>query len=381
MVNILFSNIPIDVTIGLDQYSFNIKKDQLFNGIINIPNGIHIIHFQNNVIDNKQNDSIRYGYWVHDSYNYYLQYDDDDTDIFQLKIEDDLIKYDSIMKEYINRGSVSYFPRIESDDQWTPLVNYIEWGQICNLVILPKDKMDFIYIDSSMITREENAILKDTLTKNRQSGIREEDPHVETCLEYTPIKFKSRNAIRKGYEMIDFTDKSYYFNDVIINGYYKGKVGLYFSELQFSYVNSMLFGNYGSSLQWHYMIEVFCFASNVPDQSVAAMDDVVSQQLKLLPEEYTDMLLNEEMWQRCLNDSFQGTKLLKVKQLIEQKLPHIFPRSKASQAGDKIKHVADNDPEGSEEEYENDENRYLPSIDSDDEDDDGPVVVESLTYR
>lgn len=365
MISLLIPDIPVDVTIGLDQYSFNVSKGQIFNGIINIPNGIHIVHFQNG--------GIRYGYWLHhnDKYNYYLQYDDM-NEIFEMKIENDVIKYDNILNKYKQRNTLAEYPTIQEVEQWSSLVSCIEWEQIVKFV---ENNEYFIYIDSSMTTKEENDILNKTLGVNNSEKC-------ENCLEYTPLKFKSRDAIRQGHEMEDFHDKSYYFNDIIVEKYYHGNIKLYYSELQFSYMNSVIFGNYGSSLQWHSMIEVICFAKKIRNDSdfMTSIDKLLYQQLKFLPEEYTELLLNEDMWKRCLFDSFQGSNLVDTRKIVAEKLPHIFEIVKGRGSESKVPNVA-NGNENNDIEYSEGEDSMLPSIDSDDEDDEGPVIVESLTYR
>lgn len=375
MISLLIPDIPIDVTIGLDQYSFDVSKGQIFNGIINIPNGIHIIHFQNG--------GIRYGYWFHHDeigYNYYLQYDAK-TEIFEMKVEEDVVKYESILHEYEQRKTLAEYPKLQEDEQWVPLSSYIDWDQIVKCVDDNNNNNNSnfnkycIYVDSSMTTREENDLLNKTLRNTVATK--------ERCLNYTPIKFKSRDAIREGYEMEDYMDKSYYFNDIIVKQYYYDDMKFYYSELQFSYMNSVIFGNYGSSLQWHSMIEVLCFTKRIRDDykdMMSIVDDILCQQLRLLPEEYTDLLLNEDMWRRCLFDSFQGLSLIKSSKIIEDKLPELFHNGEGKDSSRNQAVVAEAaEEEESEGEDGGDEYRMLPPIDSDDEE--GPVVVESLIYR
>ena len=249
-----------------------------------------------------------------------------------------------------------------------------------------------------MTTKEENETLRNIL---KNGSVKENDNNDsrfeiknEQYLEYTPIKLKSREAIRRGHEMEDFMDKTYYFNEIIINKYYNGNLDLYFSELQFTYMNTVLFGNYGSSLQWHSMIEVFCFTKKIRNWNnnknnmndvISTFDDILYQQLTLLPEEYIEMLLNEDMWSKCLLDSYQGPKLSKTRELMKKKLPQIFKNSKSSETVNKDtdeQYTKENDMQEDGNSYmEEDEQDMLPPIDSDNEDDDGPVIVERLIYR
>lgn len=378
MINILFSDIPVSVTIGLDHYSFDVAKGQIFNGIIGIVQGLHSIHFQHG--------GVRYGYWIHQSNDYYVQYNGD-SETFELKIEEDTVKYENILNSFKQRGTVVAYPKIQEDDTWTPLTKYIKWDQI---VRITQSNSSVIFVDSSMTTRDENETLKTVLkngpVKGNDDDDDDDDPRSENnnerYLEYTPIKFKSREAIRRGHEMEDYIDKTYYFNEIIVNKCYNGRLDLYYSELQFAYMNTLLFGNYGSSLQWHSMIEVICFAKEIrngdstDNSSINIIDQILSQQLTVLPEEYVEMLLNEDMWYNCLLDSYQGPKLLRTGELMKRKLPQIFERPK-------INNMVNDDIDRREEEdyVGEDEQVMLPPIDSDNEDEDGPVVVERLIYR
>lgn len=384
MVSVLCLHIPIEVTIGLDQYSFNVQKGQIFSGLTNIPNGLHLIHFQHG--------GVRYGYWFHTNDNFYIQYEDD-SEIFELKIEEDVLKYESLLNAFRMRHSLAEYPKIDENDaseQWVNLVRYIEWDQIKKFVNHCTGQ--FIYIDSSMTTKEENDILQNILE-------RKNNPHVvspteegnkdasQNYLEYTPIKMKSRESIRKGCEMIDFINKTYYFNEVLMNKYYHGNIRLFYSELQFTYMNSVMFGNYGSSLQWHSMIEVICFSQNIyagcdGKSFITEIDSILSSQLTFLPVEYTEMLLNESLWERCIVNSFQGPYLPKTKEVVLKKFRPIFQATGDKQlASDGTNDDDDDDGDEGMEIYDDQNNDMLPSIDSSDEEDDGPVVVETVAYR
>lgn len=373
MINILFSDIPIAVTVGLDHYSFDVVKGQIFNGIIEIIQGLHNIHFQHG--------GVRYGYWIHQGSNYYVQYNGD-TESFELKIEEDTTKYENILESFKQRGTVVTYPKMQDGDMWTPLIQYIKWDQIIKIT---RSNSPVVFVDSSMTTREENEALRNVL-KNRALKENDGDPRVENnnepYLEYTPIKLKSKAAIRKGHEMEDYIDKTYYFNEVIVKEYYNGRLNLYYSELQFAYMNTILFGNYGSSLQWHSMIEVFCFVKEIRNENgtdndvIHIIDKILSQQLTMLPEEYVETLLNEAMWHKCLLDSYQGPKLLKTREIIKKELSHLLRNSQIDYiANDKV-------DRGEEEDYiREDDEIMLPPIDSDNEENDGPMVVERLIYR
>ena len=76
MNSVPFTSVPVEVTIGIDQYSFNVEANQPFQGIKDIPiDHVHVIHFQH-----ADDSGMRYGYWFDGKTgNYYIQYDFNDV--------------------------------------------------------------------------------------------------------------------------------------------------------------------------------------------------------------------------------------------------------------------------------------------------------------
>lgn len=302
---------PVNLNVGIDQYSFEIKAGSPFKGIKNIPDGIHVIHF--GTTSQEENDSIRYGYWFEYPGDYRIHYDDK-SETFKLIREMDHEKYDRMVERH-HPFMVNY-PKIEEDALWVELTKYITWDQIKGTI-----NAEPAYVDSSMTSFEESQLLRETLQKGHHDGGHADD---DKFFQYTKIKFKSRDAIRDHCKMEDFMDKSYYLNKVIIGRDFKGHIGRLIGELQFSFLNAMIYGNYGSSLQWHNIIELICLSSSVDSATIKSLDHILTLQLKNFPQEYVDVLLNENMWHKCLTDSYQSNNLPHTKRILEERIPSFF---------------------------------------------------------
>lgn len=370
MSHIIIRHIPSDVIFGIDNFSIGLSCQQSNIYVKDISNGIHIIHFQDKVSD------LRYGYWVKEIENLYIKYNDINKQ-FELFSEMDEIKYDSVLKglETSFPHNVINFPKINEN---YIIYNYLNWEDICRCLRISSKDDKFGYIDSGMITQDERNLLETQLKKvqNRNCNIAEADvtgrsnndsqKKQEKIIEYTTINFKSRDSIRRGFEMIDYLDKSYYLNEVLLKRMAHGWYSL-LSELQFSFLNFFTVGNYGSSLQWHYIIELVILSSKV--DNIGLIDDVVSTQLRILPEEYRDTLLNLEMWARCFSGArYQGRQQLPK---TEGEIHKLFPQLREDPVGESS--VAD---EGHD---VDDDIAYEINIENSD-DSDGPTVVETVSY-
>lgn len=344
MNSVPFTCIPIEVTIGIDQYSFNVEANQPFQGIKDIPiDNVHVIHFQH-----ADDSSMRYGYWFDGKIgNYYIQYDSDDG-IYKMVEEQNHSKFENTVRDYKERQMMVSYPKIDEDDTWCNLTEFVRMDKIRELISQGENK--FSYVDSSMTTVQENELLKSSLQKAGSTMENENEDESAHCFDYTMTKFKSREAIRPGHEMEDFLDKSYYFNTVILQGVFQNSFKAYFGELQFAFLNAMFFGNYGSSLQWHAMVELICSSSSVPNIMLNKLDELLYFQIKTLPEQYSDILLNERVWNTCLYSSFQKKNLLSTKGIMEKKYPHLVGQDDdddliSNDSGNDLGEVPDEDDE------------------------------------
>ncbi|CCD22319.1 U5 snRNP complex subunit AAR2 NDAI_0A01610 [Naumovozyma dairenensis CBS 421] len=358
-MNIIFVSIPVDVTIGLDHYSFEIKKDTPFKGIVDIPRGcLHTLHFQ-------QEDGMRYGYWLNNNdtngmnHRYYVRYDADD-ELYRIHVEEDEIKYDNVVRDYKNRQLVQNYPKIVEEDVWNRLTEYCSWDQIEVIFKNGRENGDAIsaykYVDSSMTSKEESTLLRETLQRDVGDLTRACNDK-EQHLHYTDIKFKSREAIRPHHEWEDFNDKSYYLNEVILkrrpfNSSFERLLG----ELQITFLNLIIFGNYGSSLQWHSIIELIMMSSQVSEHHIKRLDELLSLQLETLPEGYIDIFINMGMWNRCLTSSFHNELLPKTKQLFEKMI-------KEEECNSDIEYFDDNETEKENQNLgDSEEDEYKPTV-------------------
>lgn len=376
MSNILFTGIDKDTTLGIDTSSVNVPKDQPFRGFHSIPHinndDVHVIHFQHDSGGSGESHAtgVRYGYWFAKG-NYYVVYDDT-LEIYLMREERDEQRYQAALSDAVSRGLVSEFPRIDEGNVWGQLSSEITWPMIESITPQSEDmKCDgtYAYVETSLVTAEESALLQKTLDvgNSTQPGSYENNA-AEGSFSYTPIKFMSRAAIRPGHEMQDFHDKSFYLNDVILPQYMHNQWSRYIGELQYSFLNMLLLGNYGSSLQWHAMIDLVCRSSAVSTTRMAQLDTLVHAQIEILPQEYRDTLLSETMWQEAMGESLQHNNMPLTKSALQAS--GLLPRETDAGTADTVEW--DSDGEGA---------RYLNIEGSDSDADDGPVVVSRVTYR
>lgn len=331
---------PRDVLVGIDQLSFQVKAGHPFCGIKNIPDGLHVIHFSSST--SEESESVRYGFWFEETTGKYLQFDEAGGS-YNMLHEPDEGKYEAMVQTH-SHLMISY-PKIE-ESNWPGLTNSISWEQIGIILGNPT-----LYVDSSMTTEEEFRVLGEKL-KTRYSN------HPDLHFHYTRIQFKSKDAIRQTHRMEDYTDKSYYLNHVIVPREYHGHINRLLGELQFAYCNALLFGNYGSSLQWHSIIELITFSSQVSPKFIKKFDSILALQLETFPDEYQDTLLNKQLWSRCLTASHTGKSLVQTSRVYDSK----FNANSTDEDSD----------------YAIEAN--LPNIDDEEQDEDNPTVVGGVYY-
>ncbi|CCE63179.1 hypothetical protein TPHA_0E00840 [Tetrapisispora phaffii CBS 4417] len=364
-----------DVTIGIDNYSFEVKKNQEFFGIQNIPcDSVHLIHFQ----EHNKKESIRYGYWfncnvgVNGDVGYYLKYNGE-KEIFDVFKETNLNVYYENINKY--RNLMVNYPQvedIESSDNWTLQTKYISWDQVVSVHESgDNDQQSFVYVDTSMTSREEIFFLQKKLNIDENNAMNEKH------FKYTILNFKSKDALRAEYRMTDFLDKSNYLNAKLLPNFFNNDIKRLLGELQISFLNCITFGNYGSSLQWHNIIELLTQSSVVPgeENTVKDLDEILSKQLRMMPNEYYDILLNMKLWRKTIDKSIQKHVLVKTRkqlEIISQDL-----KGDHDDSDDAVyNHTTAYTDELDSGEY------YYPSIGSDEEsDNEGPTVVAGIYHN
>ncbi|SCU83759.1 LAFA_0D05578g1_1 [Lachancea sp. 'fantastica'] len=348
------------VTFGIDLYSFEVKPDQIFHGFKNIPRKphVHVVHFQHS------NDGVRYGYFFESDSNVSVQFEYDAADeIFVPRIiETEQQKTDAYNKfQELNPFMVPY-PSIDEEDTWNVLSNHI---RMLDLRYMASCSDPCVYMDSAITTKEEEGILSRTLASSgHQAG---DVTSAGLVMKYTPIVFKSKEAMRDEFKMHDFFDKSYYLNDVILARFHHNSILSLIGELQCAFLSAMLFGNYGSSLQWHNIVELIASSSTVSPKVLLQLDSLLARQLAVVPDFYADMLLNEDAWVRILASVHHGKALVLTRDAAHRLWPHLNEDEEEAEHG--LAQV-----------LAGDEN-MLHNLGDSDVDSDEPVVVERIIYR
>lgn len=357
-MNVFVDSVPTDLIIGIDFYSFNLSKNHPFHGIKNIPleSNFHIIYFQHN------DNGMRYGYWFTKDFDSYIVFHYDPvSELYEPVL---ISGEDGKQNKEARLRSCSHlmlsYPDGERSEIWITLTCYMKWHDILYWVDESSPDSPFAYVDSSITTSEENSMLYKTMRNQSNTSRQIVAPEREPVLKYTPICFKSPEAIRFSHKTSDYLDKSWYLNHVILTRYHYNSYYSLLGELQFSFLNALLFSNYGSSLQWHNIIELLCRSTDLKPTELGPLDLLLAAQLKILPFEYTETLLNVKVWVTCMFPT-NSTLPYHVKSLpltleaIEKILP--------DEAFDSI------------------ENNSLHSTNSDTDDEFQPVVANKVCYR
>lgn len=352
-MNIFVNPVSFDLIIGIDHYSFELKCNQPFHGFKNIPQSspkIHVVHFQYGM------NELRYGYWFEADISNFIEFQFDKTsEIFVPSIceKNDLL----INKFGMLQQLLVPYPQIDEDDKWNELTMFINWKNIKRWNSSGLDDTDglFVYVDSSMATAEEHILLKKSLSKLDNTNIESSGPIDQNLIEYTPISFISKDALRDDFKTIDYLDKSWYLNN-ILERYHHKSIRSLLGELQYSFLNSFIFSNYGSSLQWHNIIELICQSSDVNRNIINLLDNILTKELFMISQDYLETLVNESVWNRCIYNSIQADNLCKTRAKFFELIPQ------ESELNDELE----------------DSTSICRDIDSDDEF--KPVVVRKIIY-
>lgn len=80
------------------------------------------------------------------------------------------------------------------------------------------------------------------------------------------------------------------------------------------------------------MIELICSSATVPKHMLDKLDEILYYQIKTLPEQYSDILLNERVWNICLYSSFQKNSLHNTEKIMENKYPELLGKDNEDDA-------------------------------------------------
>ncbi|SCU97884.1 LADA_0H09032g1_1 [Lachancea dasiensis] len=363
-MEIFIDRIDQPVTFGIDLYSFDVKPNQPFHGFKKVPRDprFHIVHFQHSTV------GVRYGYYFEADKLEYLQFEYDRTqELYKPRsLETEEARRDGYNKFQQLHPLMVPYPSVDEGDSWFEITKFVK---MLDVKYIAGCSGHFVYMDSAVTTEEEKGILRKALAKGRHTGgtgLGGPVPQEELSLNYSAIVFKSKDAIRPEHKMQDFLDKSYYLNEVILPRHHHSSIYSLFGELQWAFLNALMFGNYASSLQWHNIVELLAFSSRIKTVLLAELDALLAAQLASLPSFYVDTLLNEDVWVRVLHDSHHSTELPNTGNAIRKLWPHLGE--------------VDSEPDALLSSFDR---PYAFQHDGDDDsgDENGPVVAERVIYR
>lgn len=308
---LVFENLPNEANLnlwlmGIDTQFFNINN--IFRGIKLIPAGIHLFHYSippdnGNIKDNELpsetiiSSSSRLGFW----------FDCKDNDVLILRWDDALERL-NIINPHKDEEQLNYTKCLNSiGDIYSYMVSYpedaLKWLNTSISYIDFEVIQEFLPCDNDMYSgditsmmpsKEENMVLLDALEKvNPQASSSLEDQS-DKELRYTIIQFKINKENTESVEEVteNYLDKSWYLSQL-----YGNDIELMFGELQLSFINFVILGNFCSGLQWLNIIKLILMSKNFMKSSQKVALDfltIFQHHLDKLPKEYLidDLALN-----------------------------------------------------------------------------------------
>lgn len=307
LTTLILDGLPAEANnwlLGIDSQFF--LANQLLRGIKSIPNGIHLFHYSiPTELSNDPNKpsvaaislSIRHGFWFEciEEDIFVLRWDsdeeklimsnprepsDDEEQLNHTKIIDQLGDIYSLLIEYP-----------ENFTNWSNnLVSYIDFEIL--LEFLPYEGDNEIYtkdINTMTPSKEENIVLIDTLNKKDPDARIPDQTNNE--LKYTIIEFRKKrtdeetdNTQKIQNITKDYLDKSWYLEEIFGHDH-----ELLFGELQLSFLNFVILGNFCSGLQWLNILKLLLQCEQFIKQNQSFSLNflkVFEHQLNLLPPEY-----------------------------------------------------------------------------------------------
>lgn len=308
---LVFENLPSKANLnlwlmGIDTQFFNINN--IFRGIKLIPAGIHLFHYSIPPNNENQQSSVplseaimssssRFGIWFDckDNDVLILRWDDasERLSIIDPKKDEEELNYSrclSIIGD-IYPFMVSY---PENALKWfNSLINYIDFEVIQEFVPCDND-MYSGDITSMMPSKEENMVLIDALEKANPKALSSLEDQTDKELKYTIIQFKINKENTESVEEVteNYLDKSWYLNQL-----YGNDIELMLGELQLSFINFVILGNFCSGLQWLNILRLILMSKKfIKSSQKVALDflTIFQNHLEQLPKEYLidDLALN-----------------------------------------------------------------------------------------
>lgn len=295
---IILHGIPKDAAgqwlLGIDSQFFNVNE--LLNGIKLIPEGIHLFHYSIPVTsadDTKSapdqkliSSSLRFGFW----------FECKDSDVL-------LVCWDTVLEKLVvvnpdeEMERLNYTKALLSlGDIYPMMVSYPEdkgkWDRLTNFIdfeiledFLPQATETYSgEISTVMSSREENMVLLDVLKAKSPGQQYEDQSNAE--LKYTIFEFKRPRDDSQGIEQTteNYLDKSWYLKEL-----YGHDLEFLLGELQLSFLNFVILGNFCSSVHWCNILKLVLMSAKFMVQSQGfsiKFLDIFRDQLHILPKEY-----------------------------------------------------------------------------------------------
>lgn len=307
---LVFENLPSKANLnlwlmGIDTQFFNINN--IFRGIKLIPAGIHLFHYsippdnENQQSSEPPSEAIvssssRFGIWLDCKDNVLILRWDDASErlsIIDPKKDEEELNYSRCLNSIgeIYPFMVSY---PENALKWfNSLINYIDFEVIQEFVPCDND-MYSGDITSMMPSKEENMVLIDALEKVNPKALSSLEDQTDKELKYTIMQFKINKENTESVEEVteNYLDKSWYLNQL-----YGNDIELMLGELQLSFINFVILGNFCSGLQWLNIIRLILMSKKfIKSSQKVALDflTIFQNHLEQLPKEYLidDLALN-----------------------------------------------------------------------------------------
>lgn len=315
---VIFSNVPSDWIVGIDLQFFN--SNAVLRGIKLIPDGIHVVHWapdsssvRSGFYFEAKEASVNVIYW--DSANEKMLINEEIGDINVVKEIDGLSQSYPFMIAY------------PEDDTWSSLTRFIEFRQVNYMLPGTSNVMD-----SVLTSTDENNILLDAIKRGaeqRGTGNLANDPIVNSIIDqteeeikYTPIDLSKtvRPNSTPEEKTHDGIDKSWYLNNLITVAY-NGNESLLLGEFQLAYINTIIFANYSSAMHWLKFLRVLFYCQDATKQKVAFFEKLLTTlcvMLEKFPEEYADEFVDHDFFEVSLAEFEFTVKDLNLHKLVKK---------------------------------------------------------------
>lgn len=295
---------PGEFLFGIDLQFFTVKNK--FSGVKNIPLGIHLFHYATPVsTEDGTGESVvsnlRYGFWFECSEGDILVIKwDPENELFR-RIYKDEIKDEVVQLDYSKAISdigskyplMINYPQNNSLKLWqTKLSDHIDEEIL-------KDLLDNTDLELNTITasKQENDLLKDALLKKQNNAILSKELESQPQINYTPINFKVNKPFTSVEEVTsNYLDKSWYISE-----HFPDREFL-LAELQVSFIQYVVFGNYCSMVQWLNLLKLLLMSGKLLLSSKSftfTVLGILKAQLSQLPKEY---IVGGDLQNQCLID-------------------------------------------------------------------------------